>query len=328
MARTRTTGGPHFDALARLAVRQHGLVTRPQALRAGLTPAMIAQRLSSAVWYRVHPGVYSVAGPVGGDAPERALLGACLAAGPGAVASHRSAAWLWDLLPPPPGPEITVPRDGPHAVGGVIVHRPRDLERGAVLRATARRRRVPVTSPPRTIVDIAAVVGPGTLARAFAAAVTRRYVTLATMQDVLEHARLRGVPGVRNLRRVLAAWGTSPVPASVLERRMEELLLAHGLHGAVREHPVGPGDRYRADFAFVAPRLLIEVDGFRTHGSRDAFQADVTRQNRIVAAGWTPLRYTWWDLKNRPDEVAAEIAGVLEASFVSGTGGPAPTVRG
>src|SRR5436305_2104854 len=142
-------------AIAHLAVRQHGLLLRAQVLDVGLTDAMIDHRIRSGRWARVCPGLYRLAGvPVSWR--QRALA-ACLVAGPGAVVSHRSAAVLWGVSGFRPGRvEITVPPGGSNRSTLARVHR--SPVQGV------RRDGVPVTSPARTIVDLAAVVGGGVAA--------------------------------------------------------------------------------------------------------------------------------------------------------------------
>lgn len=166
--------------------------------------------------------------------------------------------------------------------------------------------------------DLAAVAPPGVVDVALDVAVASRLVAIRSLDSMLAQARARGVPGITQLRRSIAEYAAGAVPASILERRMESLLRSYGLTGAARELPVGPGGQYRADFAFARAKVLVEVDGFRTHGSRDAFQEDVRRQNRLVCERWTPLRYTWWDLERRAEEVAAEIDAVLTANSPPG----------
>jgi very-short-patch-repair endonuclease len=99
---------------------------------------------------------------------------------------------------------------------------------------------------------------------------------------------------------------------------MARLLRDHGFPPAVFQHPV-PEARARVDFAYPALRLGIEVDGFEVHGTPRAMTADHERQRRLVAAGWTIVRFTWHDVVRRPDRVAADLRAV-RAAIVPGPG--------
>ena len=95
------------------------------------------------------------------------------------------------------------------------------------------------------------------------------------------------------------------------ERRLQAILRTAGIHGWQGDQRIDlPGRLVRVDVLFRRVRLVIEVDGFAAHG-RDRFQADLTRQNALVAAGYTVLRFTWWDLVDRPAEVARQVHATL-----------------
>ena len=87
------------------------------------------------------------------------------------------------------------------------------------------------------------------------------------------------------------------------------------LAAPVRQHEVRVGDKLlaRADFAYPRERLLIELDGWSAHGTRPAFHADRHRQNALVLAGWTILRFTWADIAESPAAVIAAVHGALAA---------------
>ncbi|MHB1536028.1 MAG: type IV toxin-antitoxin system AbiEi family antitoxin domain-containing protein, partial [Acidimicrobiales bacterium] len=101
---------------------QHGVITRADALSAGLTDRAISGRIHRGEWVRLHAGVYRLAGAP--ETPEQLILGAVLACGPAAVASHQAAAWLWGLLErPPERPVVTIPRRSNPRPDGFDVHR-------------------------------------------------------------------------------------------------------------------------------------------------------------------------------------------------------------
>src|SRR5829696_7610454 len=160
-------------ALAALGALQHGVVDRADARECGLTRAAIQWRLESGRLLSPHPGVYVFPGAP--DTWHQRLLAACRAAGAGAVASHRAAAQLWDLLDGRDHVEITVARSKGPVPFGVVVHRSRDL----VSRHTTRRDGVPVTNPLRTMVDLGAVVPQWLVAEALERGLVRRVFTVA-----------------------------------------------------------------------------------------------------------------------------------------------------
>ncbi|MGH9074676.1 MAG: type IV toxin-antitoxin system AbiEi family antitoxin domain-containing protein, partial [Acidimicrobiales bacterium] len=304
---------PELRALAR---QQHLLVTRQQALEAGLSEASIDRRVKSGEWERMHAAVYRV-DPLVPPSPDQRLLATCLAI-PGAVVSHRAAAWLWGLLDPFPGVvDVTLGRVR-RPLAGVVVHWTRDQAGLAV----SHRRHIPVTNPLRTLVDLAAVTGTSDLGVAIDCALRARLVTGVALLAELDRRGHQGVQGVAALRRALEQRGIPGVPASALERRMMSVVRAHGLPEPARELPVGPGHRYRADLGWPAAGLLVEVDGLNSHGTAQALQADLARQNDLVTEGWRVLRYTWADLRDRPGHVSDEIGRLLSASAVSDSRSP------
>ncbi len=294
------------EGVEALAASQHGLLTRAQALSAGLTEGDVRARLGSGRWASVHRSVYRICG-----APlteVQMLLAAVLAAGAGATASHRAAAWLWGLQDEL-CVEVTVPPNRSPKLGAVAVHRPH-LEPQAI----SCRRGVPVTNPLRTLLDLAAVPDDQRVEQALDRGLARRLFNLAAVEAELARHGGRGRRGTARLRLCLAQRGAGPErPPSMLESRMQRLLLAARLPAPRREHRV-LGGRYRLDFAWPEAGLAVEVDGYSSHSSLVAFQEDRTRQNALVAAGWTVLRFTWKDLWEQPAAVTHRLEQALAAS--------------
>jgi predicted transcriptional regulator of viral defense system len=223
---TREMGGlrrthPADAAIADLAARQHGVVARAQLRRLGLGPDAIDHRLAQGRLQRVHRGVYAVGHRL--LSREGAWMTAVLAAGDGAVLSHRSAAALWGIRPAASTRvELTVPRPR-RARRRVRLH-------AAALAAdeTGRQRGIPVTTPARTLLDIAAVLTPHELERAIEAAESRGLgspTTLATLVD--RYPRRPGVPALRAIVERNAVGDS--ITRSVLEDRFLAVLDAHGL---------------------------------------------------------------------------------------------------
>jgi hypothetical protein len=279
---------------------QHGLITFAQLVAAGIATSTIVDWTASGRLVQVQPRVYRVSG-----APitwEQQVLAAVLAAGPGAAASHRTAAALWGLLT---GRviEIVVPRGRTPDLRGVVVHQTRD----PIVVST--RRGIPVTTPMRTLVDLGAVVPASVVEVALDAAEVARLLTVAGVEWELAAVARPGRRGTGAIRQVLdrRALLDEP-PDGMLEPRFARLCKHAGLPTPVFQHPVG---RYRIDFAYPDLLLAIEVDGYGPHASRKAFQSDRERQNTLVVRGWTVLRFTWADVVKRPEHVAKVVADAI-----------------
>jgi very-short-patch-repair endonuclease len=291
--------------VAELAAEQHAVIGRHQALACGMTGPTLSRRLANGRLQRLLPGVYVVAG----SPPSwiQRLTGACIAAGPTAVASHRAAARLWGLVDGEQPLEVTVPLSRAPRLRHVAVHRSTDLTPEQV----TRRRGVPVTNPLRTMVDLGAVLDPDEVEAALDRGLVAGLFSVVAIEHRLHQLARCGRSGCGVLRRVLddRALGDQR-PDGLLEPRMARLLRDAGLRPAVFQHVVrdAEGRRIgRVDFAYLDLRLAIEVDGWTAHGSRNAFQSDRDRQNDLVAAGWTVLRFTWHDVVRNPAKVATAI---------------------
>jgi hypothetical protein len=276
-----------------------------EALTLGATRATIQYKFRSGEWLRPYQGVYcdSASAP----SPEQELRAAWLATGGCAVASHLSAAWLWDLIQrTPPRPELTVSR-GTHDVrghSGILVHRSRDLDASGWVN----RHGILVTNPLRTLVDLAGVAVPAQLTEAVDSALARRLVTVAGLQAEIGRLAGRGRPGVGVLRLHLSDRGfLGDPPASVLEAHGRRLVLRTTLPVPAIEVRVGEDGEYRLDIAWPAILFAVEVDGYLWHFSPEQMQRDVTRRNDLQQRGWTVLVYTWRQVVKEPARVADEI---------------------
>jgi very-short-patch-repair endonuclease len=297
-----------IDALvARRAATQHGLVTSDQLHRIGATRAAVRQRTSTGRWVPVDRGVYRI----GGAPPtwHGAVLAHVLGAGPGAVASHRTAAVLWRLDGCRPGiPELSIPRGRRYRRSGVRVHVSTDL---ALVRPVTVDG-IPTTPVARTLLDLGQVLDRGRVHVALDDA-RRRQLTdwdrlLATLTT---HAR-RGRGGVAVLRSILDEHaGEVAVTDSGFERMVIALLTGAGLPAPCVQHEVVvAGRRVRVDLAYPPARLAIELDG-GVHLRRDVWEDDHPRQNAVVLAGWTVLRFTWRQYLDRPDSIVADVRRAL-----------------
>ncbi|MGH8936962.1 MAG: type IV toxin-antitoxin system AbiEi family antitoxin domain-containing protein [Acidimicrobiia bacterium] len=302
---------PRDRRVGLIAACQHGVVTRRQALAVGMTDPMIRRRITSGVWQRIEPGSYRLSGHAD---TLRSLLCAATAALPGVV-SHESAAELHGLPHVPRGRAVvTVPARSTYRFPGVRVHQSTDLTSDFVLTIE----RLPTTSLPRTIVDLAGVLRAGRLEQIIDHCLVTRAVDLGVLTETLSVVARRGKPGVQRLREILATRGPGlEVPESVLELKLLKLLLAAQLPDPVQQfsipwHDARPG---RVDLAYPEALLLIEADGRRWHTRSEAFEADRRRDNLAVLAGWRVLRFTWRDIAERPGEVVAIVREALAESL-------------
>ncbi len=293
-ARSALHAGPPDRAVAALARAQHGVVARDQLVGAGLSRHAIAHRIAKGHLHPLYRGVYAV-GHRSLSAHGRHLA-AVLACGPRAVLSHRSAAVLWGLLQAGEHPvHITAPthRRGP---AGVRLH-------GSLTGEVVRRDGIAVTTPARTIIDLAATAPREELGRALEEARLQRLVTDGDLQ--------RGVrcrPGARALRDLLAHEPS--FTRSEAEHRLLSLLRRAGLPKPLTNVRVAG---HEVDVLWAHERLIVEVDGFAFHSSRAAFERDRARDADLQARGYRVVRVTWRQLTTRPEELAARLGGALVA---------------
>jgi hypothetical protein len=301
----------HTDALlAGLFRDQHGLIHRDEALRTGLTRSQIERKLTCGDWERVHRNVYRNRSSV--PTFEQRALAACLAAGPLAVASHETAAWLWELTgrTPPRLPTVTVPRRAHPRLDHAILHRSRDLDPARTLY----HRNIPCTDPVRTLVDLASVSDPSEPAAIVGAvdrALASRLLSVEAISAELGRRASRGRAGVLALEHILADRGFVGVPEpSVLEAETLRLFATSGIVVRAREVRSGPDGRYRIDFV-LNPPVAVEVDGYAYHWSPEAKARDESRRNQLRLSGIFLLVYTWRDIRFEPGRVVREVTAAL-----------------
>jgi very-short-patch-repair endonuclease len=294
-----------LSGLDEYAREHHGVVTRAAAGKAGV---------SSATWYRalahglLEPLHRNVARMYGADrTSEQVIAAAVLAAGEGALASHRSAAYLWGI-PRPEGevPDVMLVRRNRRAsLDGIAIHRPRDhLDLKRVLL-----RNIPATNILRTLCDLGAL-DPASVPGAVGHVVTTGLASpVALRRAVGRHAR-RGRAGVPALRDALDEWVIDDKPVdSVLEPAMLKLVRTYHLP-PVEFHPIVAG--YEIDFRFVDSNILLECDGWETHGlNKRQFDKDKTRDNELIALGWIVIRFSYHGITRRAPKEAERIRRVV-----------------
>jgi Transcriptional regulator, AbiEi antitoxin len=293
----RPKAEPVEHDLARIAGGSHGVVTRTELVRAGVSDGEIKERVRRGTLWREHRGVYRV----GHRAPsvEARYLAAVRACGEGALLSGRAAAYLLGLIRgAAPPPEVTAPKV--RRVRGLVTRRSRRMDPDE---ATAWRG-IPVTTLARTLVDLASVLAVDDLAQACHEAGVRYATTPGQVEGIL--ARRPNTPGAGNLRRVLC--GDEPVTLSRLERRFLALLRKVGLPLPQTNRPAG--GRY-VDCRWPERRLTVELDSYRFHNSRKSWERDRRREREAYARGDQFRRYTWGDAFDEPRLMLAELRALL-----------------
>lgn len=287
------------SAVWALVRRQHGVIARAQLLRLGFSRHAIAHRLATGRLHPVLHGVYAVGRP--DLTREGRWMAAVLAAGDAASLSHASAAALWGIRPPAAGPiEVVVPNSTPRIARGITIHRSRVLEPHDL----TRRLRIPVTSPARTIIDIAPRLSRKQLERTISEADRLDLVSPDRLRDALDGRRR--TPGVSVLRATLDAR-TFRLTASELERLFLAIVKAAGLPLPETGRRV---NGFVVDFFWPALGLVVEADGLRYHRTPAQQARDRLRDQAHTAAGLVALRFTHEQIAKEPAHVVAVLRAV------------------
>jgi len=287
--------------LRRVSRRQHDVVSRAQALEAGLTRSQIRCHLESERWQRIHPGIYATHnGPV--TWPARASA-ATLHAGTGAALILGSAAYLWGLADREPAViTVGVPLDRkPVRVVGTRIRRLRRLETAIVQRLT-------VTTRAQTVIDLAGEPGCDIdEAVALAArAAQRRHLSAV---DLLAELRARHRHPHGEVLALALGDIDGGVESAAEFRFVRDVQRAHGLPELLRQ--VGNRDGGRRDFESDEFKVVIEIDGRLWHAG-ERFHSDRRRDRRTATEGKATLRGGWLDVAARPCELARDIALTLQ----------------
>lgn len=290
--------------VAELAKQQHGVVARVQLLGLGLSRRAIAARVERGLLHEVFLGVY-VFGARRISRKGR-WMAAVLVSGEGAVLSHRSAARLWRLLPPaaevidvicPPG--RVVRKKGIRSCQSVIQEDERLVRDG-----------IPVTSPFRTIFDLAAVVKMRELERTVHEAEVREVTDRVSLPMLLE--RYPGRRGSKNLRVLLEAARPADVTRNDFEEAFVVLVDRFGLPRPRMNADLAIRRRFfEIDALWERERIAVELDSREIHGTRKKFESDRQRDRILVAEGWRTMRITWRQLQEEPAAIAGDLKRAL-----------------
>jgi hypothetical protein len=262
----------------------------------GLGPATIARWVRDGRLQRVYPRVYAVGHRA--LTTEGRLTAALLYAGPGALLSHTTAAWWFGIWGKEPQRiHVNIPGKR-RSTFDVAVHERRHTEK-------VRHKRLPVTTPAQTLLDLAATLPARDLRRALAEADYRRLIDLDDAEAIAGH----GLRGSTALRSALASY--RPELARTLSV-LEERFLAHCETNAIPPPEVNATVcGLMVDALWRDRHVIVELDGHAAHGTRAATERDRRRELRLRNAGYTVVRYTWQQVTRQPELVAADLRRAL-----------------
>ena len=285
--------------VARAAAGQRGVLSLDELFACGLSRGAVSDRVLSGRLHPVHRGVYAVGHrklPL-----EGRFLAAVKVCGPTAVLSHHSAAALWGFMPwGERYPEVTVLGTAPRAHPGLRIHRTTRLD----LDDRTRHRGIPITSPARTLLDLAATLDHRPLRAATRRAQSLHRVNVRQLAATLAHYERRR--GAARLAQIIA---TGPAPTrSELEDVVLDLILRCGhVHPDVNVPYYVEGRRTIPDFRWPEQRLVLEADSKTWHDNPVAREDDAERQALLEAHGERVLRVTWAQAITRPGATLARL---------------------
>jgi hypothetical protein len=289
------------ERISLIATKEWGIVTRPELLAAGITDDETRHRVRVGLLIREYKGVYRV----GHRAPsvEASYLAAVKACGEGAVLSGRAAAYLQGLLRirNPPPPEVTTPTE--RRIAGIRTKRCRNMHP----REHTTQRGIPITMVPRTLVDLSAEVDVETLARACHEAGVKYRTTPRQVNAVL--TRRRNPPGSAKLRAVIS--GATKVSLSKLESGFLKFLKAAFLPLPETNRRVGTK---RVDCRWPGHQLTVELQSYRFHNSRHAWEQDYRREREARKRGDEFRRFTYADVFEDQGYMLGELRTLLSAT--------------
>lgn len=279
--------------------RQHGVVARRQLLDIGLSARAIEHRLATGRLHVKTRGVYVVGRPE--VSRKGRWMAAVLACGPDAVLSHGSAAALWGVGKEHGGRiDVSLPFQAFNQPSEIRAHRRYGLRPEDIRDRDC----IPVTSPVRTLLDVATRMDDARLERAVNEADRLNLIDPETLHSAL--GSYRGERGVRRLRTLLDRR-TFRLTDSELERRFLRLVESAGLPPPTTQQRV---NGFKVDFWWPDLGLIVETDGLRYHRTPGQQTRDRVRDQAHAAAGMTPLRFTHAQVRFEPDHVRSTLIGV------------------
>jgi very-short-patch-repair endonuclease len=294
-------------ALAR-AEKQYGAIAFHQALACGMTADDVYRQHEKRLWVPMHVGVSRVSGTH--ETWHTRLMAATLAGGDPVVASRRAAAALWRITGFPAGiVEVTLPHALEYAPRGVVAHRTRCLP--AIDRTT--KDRIPVTTPTRTLIDLASCTNDEHLIDAIDDSLRRGLTTVKRIEDRLTELGRPGRKGIKMLRELLLEYTPGEaVPASVFERRLLRILRRSGIQAPTVHLVVTVmGTEIEVDFGWPEQKVILEANGSKWHDTQRRSAIDDHKRALLAAAGWRIVPVRWATMRNHPQLIVRLIRAAL-----------------
>jgi very-short-patch-repair endonuclease len=291
----------NLERIDLFAQSNHGLITRDAALRAGMSKTSWYRWLDDGRLIGLFPGVARLAGSA--ETRTQRIAAAVLAAQPGAMASHRSAAFVWGVPRPEFDPidVMLTSRTRGIDLDGIVLHRPRDdKDLSPVLRQNIR-----TSNVLRFLCDLGAVDRPG-VRHAVLHVVTNGIASPRALRTAIDVHTRRGRHGVPAFREALEEFVIDNKPVdSVLESKMREVAERFNLP-PMEFHAVLCG--YEVDFLVTGTPVVLECDGWDSHGrNRVQFERDREKAATLVAAGHVVIPFTWRKLTRQPEWVVRKL---------------------
>jgi hypothetical protein len=283
-------------ALAEFAAANHSVFSTTHAISMGFTKGERAHRIESGQWVALFDHVFRLAGVPRSWKGD--LLAACWAGGFRAVASHRSAAALWDLAGARRNiVEITCPRWRRAQHDGLVVHETKRLDPADLTVVGC----IPVTRPELTLLHLAAVCHPSAVEMAFDAAERRELVTRGSLEALVRRLGKQGRNGIGTLRELLERHDPAQKPRhSEMETLVLQVLRRNGLPVPVTQYEIRRGNGAfvaQVDAAYPEWMVAIEYDSYEWHTGRSRLEKDTHRRLSIQRARWSPVTATASNLR-------------------------------
>ena len=291
--------------LARIAGRQHGVVTLRQLEAIGIGGTSVKRRVSSGRLVRLYRGVYAV-GHVQRTRETR-WIAAVMASGRGCFLSYFDATALWRIYETRSATiHVTTTAQSVRKLPGIKVHRARRLDPADVTTKDG----IPVTTVARTLVDLTDVLPSDRILRAMREA---EYLKLLDIDSLIAAVqRANGRRRLTELTKAIERHRPGQIVRDELEHRFQELLHEAGLPEPETNIKVETTNRtYTLDCLWPEQGVAVELDGRAAHARAAAFEEDRARDAALTATGLRPLRFTWRRLTEEPEDVLAELKATL-----------------
>ncbi|MGI8580046.1 MAG: DUF559 domain-containing protein [Solirubrobacteraceae bacterium] len=265
--------------VAQVAAAQRGVITSQQLANLEFAPSSIRRKVAAGTLHRIHRGVYLLGHTAA--APLAFELAALLACGPTAALSHWTAAALYRILARTDGPiHLTIPDRRCRPRPGLQPHFAPLPDQDVTTTKSLR-----MTTPQRTLQDLHPLLDPAAYERAVNEAQVLHLIPRGSADPQITRSQAE--------RRLLTLLRRAGLPPTKMNTR---------IYG------------HEVDVLFQDPKLILEVDGYASHGTRHAFENDRRRDAQLTAAGYRVMRITWRHLTQEPEAVAARLGAAIASS--------------